>query len=80
MVKKKKETKTKKVKETKTKKPEVRSYVDYKVFTDNSAAIDCHCSDKELVALMLILYKRLDENARKVIDAVIRTLSLIDKV
>lgn len=80
MVKKKKETKTKKVKETKVKKPEVRSHVDYKVFTDNSAAIDCHCSDKEMVALMLILYKRLDGKAREVINAVIRTMSLIDKV
>lgn len=77
---KKKETKTKKVKEPKAKTLEVRSYVDYKVFTDNSAAIECHCSDKEMVALMLILYKRLDEDARKVIDAVIRTMSLIDKV
>ena len=77
---KKKETKTKKVKETKVKKSEVRAYVYYKVFTDNSATIDCHSTDKELVALMLILYKRLDEGARKVIDAVIRTMSLIDKV
>ena len=67
---------------TKPKKEEqkVRGFVNYTVFEDNSAAIDCHSTDKELVALILILYKKLDEDARKVIDAVIRTLSLIDKV
>ena len=73
---KKKKTVTKK----KTEEQKVRGFVNYAVFEDNSAAVECHCTDKEMVALMLILYKRLDEDARKVIDAVIRTLSLIDKV
>lgn len=72
---KKKKTESKKVEEQK-----VRGFVNYTVFEDSSAAVECHCSDKEMVALMLILYKRLDSDARKVIDAVIRTLSLIDKV
>ena len=75
--------KTEAKKKTVTKKKEeqkVRSYVNYTVFEDHSAAVECHCTDKEMVALMLILYKRLDKEARKVIDAVIRTLSLIDKV
>lgn len=76
-----KKTKTaSKEKEPKTKEPKVRSYVDYKVFEDNSAAINCRCTDKEMIALMLILYKKLDKDAQQVINAVIRTLSLIDKV
>ena len=67
---------------TKPKKEEqkVRGFVNYTVFENHSAAVECHCTDKEMVALILILYKRLDADARKVIDAVIRTLSLIDKV
>lgn len=74
MVKKKKEE-TQKVKEQK-----VISFVDYKVFEDHSASIEVHANDKEILALMLILYKRLDDDARKVMEAVIRTLSLVDKV
>lgn len=72
---KKKKTVTKKKEEQK-----VRSFVNYTVYENNSATIECHSTDKEMVALILILYKRLDEDARKVIDAVIRTMSLIDKV
>lgn len=74
---KKKKTETKKAE---TKEQKVRSYVNYTVFADSSAAIDCHCTDKEMIALMLILYKRLDDDAQKVINAIIRTMSLIDKV
>lgn len=76
---KKKKTVTKKT-ESKTEEQKVRGFVHYTVFEDHSAAVECHCTDKEMVALMLILYKRLDEDARKVIDAVIRTMSLIDRV
>lgn len=67
---------------TKPKKEEqkVRGFVNYTVFEDKSAAVECHCTDKEMVALMLILYKRLDKDTRNVVDAVIRTMSLIDKV
>ena len=79
MVKKKKTVTKKKIK-SETEEQKVCGFVSYKVFNDNSAAIECHCTDKQMVALMLILYKRLDEDARKVIDAVIRTMSLIDKV
>ena len=76
-----KKTKTaSKEKEPKVNEPKIRSFVDYKVFEDNSAAINCRCNDKEMVALILILYKKLDKNAQQVINAVVRTLSLIDKV
>lgn len=73
---KKKKTVTKK----KTEEQKVRGFVHYTVFEDSSAAVECHCTDKEMVALILILYKRLDKDTRNVIDAVIRTMSLIDKV
>lgn len=74
MVKKKKEE-TPKVKEQK-----VKSFIDYKVFEDHSATIEIYANDKEILALMLTLYKRLDDDARKVMEAVIRTLSLVDEV
>ena len=69
--------KKKKAKEAPEKK--VRSYLNYKVFEDSTASCEAHVNDKEMVALILILFKQLDESARKVVMSIIKVFDLIDR-
>lgn len=68
----------KKKKLDESKKP--KAFVHFEVNEDGNAVFKSNASDKELLALMLIIYKNLGEDAQKAFNAVIRTMTFIDKI
>lgn len=56
----------------------VKAFIHFTVNKNGEAKVEAHANDKEMVALILILFKQLDESGQKVIRSVIKTLDLFD--
>lgn len=69
-------TKKKKVEENK----DSKSFVHFDVNEDGSVIFKCNANDKQLLALMLVIYKNLDDDAKKTFAALIRTVYFLDKL
>lgn len=59
-------------------KTDVKAFIHFTVNKGGDAKVEAHATDKEIVALILILFKELDESGQKVIRSVIKTLDLFD--
>lgn len=57
---------------------DVKAFIHFTVDKDGGAKVEAHATDKDIVALILILFKQLDESGQKVIRSVIKTLDLFD--